>query len=321
MEKAILIKAKAGLGNRILATLTGMTFGLLCERRILVDWADGAYAAPNVNAFPRLFASPMVDDQELDRHWLNVAPPIWRGQLDRQVVDLITQYDPRRFSDPTIYRKYCCDLSTLKHPEDIIIYWSYLPKFQRIRRHFRGDLSQYRNASEQHIIHDLMARLLPLEKTISDDIESFAQAEFKTPMIGVHVRYTDIQSPLKPIHRAIARFRAEQPSAGIFLATDNRAIEDAFKKQYPYVVVTPKWLPYPGEQLHYNTKNSDPQASAIEALKDIYLLSRTNYLVYPGRSTFSYLSRCLGDFSESKVCNVERYSPDVRLRQLGHRLV
>ena len=321
MEKTILIKAKAGLGNRILATLTGMTFGLFCQRRILVDWADGAYAAPNVNAFPRLFASPIVASDELDPQWLNVAPPIWRGQVDQQVVDLITRHDPKRFSDPTIYRKYCCDLSTLQHPEDVIVFWSYLPKFQRIRRHFRGDFAQYRNASEQRIIHDLMARFMPLRQQISDEIAAFAQAEFKTPMIGVHVRYTDIQSPLKPIHRAIAKFHAEVPSAGIFLATDNRAIEDAFKNQYPNVVVTPKWLPYPGEQLHYNTGNADPETSAIEALKDIYLLSRANYLVYPGRSTFSYLSRCLGDFPESRVCNVERYSPGVRVRQLGHRLV
>jgi Nodulation protein Z (NodZ) len=321
MERTLVIKGKAGLGNRILATLTGMAFGRLCRRRILVDWTDGAFAAPGVNAFQRLFASPVVEAGDLNPRSTSVAPRAWRGQIDQQVADMIARYDPKRFSDPTIYRKYCCDLSTLNHPEDVIVYWSYLPKFQRIRRHFRDEFSVYRNSSEQVIIKNLMAKLMPLRDEISDAVREFAETQFRPPMIAVHVRYSDMRSPIKTIHRAIERFRAEQPAAGIFLATDNRAIEDAFRSRYPHVVVTPKWLPSPGEQVHYNTANLDPQASAIEALKDIYLLSRADYLVYPGRSTFSYLARCLGDFPERRVCDVEKYDLGVRARRFAHNLV
>jgi hypothetical protein len=234
---------------------------------------------------------------------------------------MIARYDPSRFSDPTIYRKYCCDLSRLDHPEALIVYWSYLPKFQRIRRHFQGDLAGYRRLSERRIIRDFMARWMPLQADIARAIDAFAQDEFASPMIGVHVRYSDLRSPLKPIHKAVERFLAEAPQAGIFLATDNRAIEDGFKARYPRVVVTPKWLPSPGEPVHYNAGNLDPQASAVEALKDIYLLSRTDYLVYPGRSTFSYLARCLGEAPDRRVCDVERYNPGARLRRLGHSLV
>jgi hypothetical protein len=322
MTRTILIKGKAGLGNRILATLTGMVFGLLCERRILVDWRDGAYAAPTVNAFPRLFASPIVPEDEIDLAQSNtVAPLVWRGHVNDQVADMIARFDPRRFGDPTIYRKYCCDLSTLTHPEDTIVYFSHLPKFQRIRRHFRGELAQYRNASEVQIIHDLMSRWLPLHQRVSNEIDTFVADNFSSPIIGVHVRYSDMRSPVDSIQRAVDRFLTQEPAARIFLATDNRAVEDDFDQKYPHVLVTPKWLPSPGEQLHYNAENVDPEASAIEALKDIYLLSRAKYLVYPGRSTFSYLSRCLGGFPDNRVCDVERYSIGVRLRRLVHNLV
>ncbi len=110
MERSILIKAKAGLGNRMLATMTGMLFGKLCGRRIIVDWCDGTYAEDGVNAFSLLFDAPVLDVTTCRFEDVRaVAPAIWAGHLDWTVSNMIGAYSPRRFRDPTVYRKYCCD--------------------------------------------------------------------------------------------------------------------------------------------------------------------------------------------------------------------
>ena len=57
---------------------------------------------------------------------------------------------------------------------------------------------------------------------------------------------------------------------------------------------------------------------AIEALKDIFLLARCDYLVYPRGSTFSYLARCIGAFSDQNLVDVERYDLIVRAKRTMH---
>lgn len=316
MKKIILIKGKAGLGNRVLSTLCGIIFGLMSGRRIAVDWTDGAYAAPGTNAFPQLFASPCVEGPENFSLGQSVERAIWKDHLNWTVADMIGAYAPNRFQDPIVYRKFCCDLSTLEHVADIIVYWSYLPKFKRIAKHFRGEFAPLRGLPEHALIKELMTRYMPFQPVIADEVSGFAARQFRGPMIGVHVRYSDRSTPIEKVRKELAGLLAREPEATIFLATDNRAIEVDFLRRYPRVVLTEKWLPEPGQAVHYNDKNADLERSAVEALKDISLLSRCDYLIYPRSSTFSYLARCIGDFNDETAIDVERHSPIVHAKRL-----
>ncbi len=319
MTHWLLIKGKAGLGNRLLSTLCGIAFGRMAGRRIVVDWRDDAYAAPGVNAFHRLFQSPVVEESwPFDPTVASVAPAIWRSHLDWTVSRMIGTFDPHRFKDPTVYRTYCCDLSTLRQAEDVLVYWSYLPKFRRIRRHFAGELAAAKRLPDHALIRSLMDRYVALQPHIAAEIDAFAAARFCGPMIGVHVRQSDRSTPLARLRKDVATLLARAPSATIFLATDNLAIQRQFEQSYPNVVVTDKWLPAPGEAVHYNRADADPERSAIEALKDIYLLSRCDYLIYPRGSTFSYLARCLGGFADGNVIDVERHAPIVLAKRAIH---
>ena len=240
MEKLLLIKGQSGLGNRILSSLCGIVFGLLAKRRIVIDWKDGAYAAPGTNAFPKLFSSPVVDQRDVNLAEISVLPKIWRGRLDWTVSKMIGTFDPKRFSDPTIYRKHCCDLTTLTHEEDLIVYWSYLPKFARISRHFHGEFARFRGMPEHRLIKELMSQFVSLQPYIKSEIDAFALDRFKSPIIGVHVRQSDRSMSLGRLHLDLAKLLAKNTGAAIFLATDNSDVEQDFFNRYLQVIVTKK---------------------------------------------------------------------------------
>ncbi|MDR3499404.1 MAG: nodulation protein NodZ [Parvibaculum sp.] len=318
--RRLLIKGKAGLGNRVLSTLTGITYAAITNRQAIVDWRDGVYAPPSVNAFPLLFRSPLVDTSLAFPETNDVSPKIWNGHLDWTVSSMIATYDRHRFRDPFIYRKYCCDLTRIDQREQLLIYWSYLPKFQKIRRHFSGSLAHLRHATSQAIITDLMPRFLRPLPAIEERVANFAAYNFSRWTIGVHVRHSDRLSPLEKIYSHVENALVDHRHATIFLATDNSAVEDEFRRRYANVVVAPKWLPPPGEAIHYNDKNKNMVEAAADALVDIYLLARTNQFIYPRGSTFSWLARCLGDLPEDRVIDVERYDPRVFVKRVIHHL-
>jgi hypothetical protein len=73
-ERYLVIKGGAGLGNRILCTLSGILYGILSKRTIIVDWRDGLYGDPGDNAFQKIFdcsvvkdISSLPDTQDIDR--------------------------------------------------------------------------------------------------------------------------------------------------------------------------------------------------------------------------------------------------------------
>lgn len=140
---------------------------------------------------------------------------------------------------------------------------------------------------------------------IAARIEEFARTHFGTPTIGVHVRQTDNMSAAWIDRKGVAvsaidavlgeRLRFE-PSATIFLATDNRAVQKSFLRRYKRVVVHPKWHPQvAGEAIHGHYACPDKVRAAEDALIDLYLLSRCDFLVYSSRATFArcatYISR------------------------------
>ena len=93
--KYLLVKGKAGLGNRMLCVLTGIIYARLTDRRLVVDWSDFTYSSDGTNVFPRLFVLPeAVDDLPLAAH-TSVRPNLWSGRLNMSAGDLIDQVDPK----------------------------------------------------------------------------------------------------------------------------------------------------------------------------------------------------------------------------------
>lgn len=318
--KYLVVKAKGGMGNRMLCAITGILYGQLANRKIYVDWTDGVYAAPGVNAFDSFFDCSVVTNQSKPPLG-SIFPDIWSGCLDKSVSQMFTKYDPDKHSSKFIHRKYSLDVRNLNYPQDVVVFWNYIDRINNLRRHFNKTNSPYADLSRAAIIRKFLSDEMMLNNDISSKIAEFKDMHWQDHVIGVHVRYTDRKSPLGNYEKPIAKLLRKYPGASIFLATDNQEIESYFQNKYGRIFTTPKWFPSNTNALHTNTECLDKAQSGAEALIDMYLLAECNGLVYPGNSTFSWIPSALLSCEENNTFDVCKYSLKINFYKLIRKLI
>jgi len=316
-EKLIVCKGQAGLGNRILCLLTCFLYAELSDRKVFVDWRDNAYSGNNVNIFPYLFKSDMVVESDLSDYNASVNPLIWKENMHLSVLDLCRQENIKssKINASFIYHAYSASLGKIDYFEDIIIFSSYAHKLPKLRKFFVGKHAEYARLKSPDLLRLLIEKHLSLSDEVADSVNMFQDTCFKRPVIGVHIRHTDRTTPIKKIHAVINRFMKSNSNMQIFLACDNKKVQEDFKHKYQNVTTTEKWLPGPGERLHNNPNKPNNVKMAREAVIDMYLLSKCDYLVYPGRSTFSVISHLLSGLPSDKVFNIDKWNFKEKLKE------
>lgn len=309
----LIIKAKGGLGNRMLSAVTGLITADLMGRDPIIDWRDGVYAPAGQNAYPKLFQSPIALNIEQFDNCEEATPDIWSGQIDQHPTDMITAHDPNRHSDPFIYRKYCIDLNRLKSNKDVAIFWSYLPKHKRLRRHLSKD-PRFSGRRYEDIITEYLDRYFRPNPRVEDRLNDFFGG-LSNPILGVHIRYTDRKVPLEPIFNAIGSYRKTHPGSAIFLATDNRQIQSQFHANYDNVHSIEKRMPKNGRQLHEVFSREEMLVEAENAMVDMWGLARSDFLIHSRNSTFSISSALIGQLSTAQQIDIESRSPKIVLKR------
>lgn len=313
--KVLLIKAKGGLGNRILSAVSGLVFADLTGRSPLIDWRDGSYAPLGENAYPLLFDTPMTGRAEdFDAAPGPVSPPVWAGHLGLTPERMVDLFAPDRHASATVYRRFCTDLSRLDTPEDIAVFWCYLPKFGRLARHMRRD-PRFAGRPAAAVIGDYLTRWFTPNARVRAGVAAML-AEMPRPLIGLHVRYTDRKIPLAPLKAALRRRLAERPGATIFLATDNAAVQAEIAAGFPNVRFTTKHLNPDGSRLHWPSSEIAKVQEAENALIDMHLLAACDHLIYSKHSTFSVTSALIGRIPPARQDDVDRWNPKVVLKRI-----
>ncbi len=316
--RTLLIKGKGGLGNRMLSAVCGLVYADLTGRVPVIDWRDGSYAPMGENAYPLLFKTPIQQTcVAFDATSGAVTPVIWAGHLDRTPQAMIDQFAPNSHSNPMGYRRLCVDLTTLSAPEATAVFWAYLPKFGRLRRHLRRD-PRFAHKSEAEIIHEYLTRYFTPNDRVLNDVDAIT-AGFGWPVIGVHIRYTDRKVPLHRIEDRLRQRISERSGAQVFLATDNADVQDRIKDRFENVHHIPKYLAPDGSRLHWPTSEVEKLHEAENALIDMWLLSRCDHLIYSRHSTFSVTSSHLGRLKPAQLDDVDRYSPGVVAKRVIQR--
>ncbi|OHB61000.1 MAG: hypothetical protein A2167_01140 [Planctomycetes bacterium RBG_13_46_10] len=320
--KCLIVKAKGGMGNRMLCAVTGILYGQLSGRKTVVDWRDGAYSNDGSNTFSRFFNVPFVFPETILPENASVSPSIWTGQLHRSMSSMISQYDPNKHSSIWIHRKYSIDVRKIDYEEDIVVFWYYTQRIQALKKHLQNPDSGFAGLDTAGVIRKVLVEQMKVSDEVRQRIDDFkSKAGWPEKVIGVHIRHTDMKTNLAHYECALRRFLRREPKAHIFLATDNKQISQEYQDRYKNVFSTPKWFPDDVSPMHHNTQCPDKVLNGIEALVDMYLLADCDYLIYPRASTFSWVSRLLSNIPEDRVINTERFNLKVNLKHYIRELV
>lgn len=314
VARALMIKAKGGLGNRMLSAVTGLVLAQLDQRRPCIDWRDGMYVPHGTNLYPLLFEAGWMGQPDLLDDASDVAPSLWAGQLARHPADIIRAHFPIRHRDPFLYRKLSIDLAGRECRQAVGVFWSYLPKLQRLRKRMARHPAFSGIRPDEVTSRLLESHFRPVQEVREQVDRIFAGQT--GPVIGVHVRFTDRKVPLPKIIRRLEKLAARHPEAAIFLATDSAKAQDAILARFGNVITIDKALAADRSALHFASEGfADPVAEARNALVDMVALSRCQWLVHSRHSTFSVAAALMGRIPPSRQCDVDRYNPKVVIKQ------
>ena len=318
-EKFLVVKGKAGMGNRFLSLLDSILYAQLTNRKIVVDWSDEVYSNNRSNVFPDFFNLHHVTQASEIPSTQSVYPSFWKNSLDKSVNEVLLSYespDDLRYNSPKIWSKYTTNMSRIDYSEDVLIRWSYVTETYKLRRHLLGDFAYLQRLSNETILKKIIRENLSLQPNIETIIKKTVDNSFEDIVIGVHVRYTDRKTSKNLYLKFVDKILEKHPKSLIFLATDNPAVEDFFREKYTNILVTDKWYPASGSSLHQNPECPDRFENGVQALIDIYLLSKCNYLIYNKTSTFGVVAKLISDIPEANTIDTSQYSLKGKVKNL-----
>jgi hypothetical protein len=303
-ERVLLVKGRSGLGVRILSALTGILYARLSGRRLVIDWRDAHYAQCGENAFHRFFISPLFGPHDAIPTGGSIAPQVWQGRLDDSATELHLALggDDIRHS----WKRFSIDLGKLDYPENVAVMWTFIDKLDPLRPHMTGEWAALREAPREAILRKLLRENLQLQPGIRGRVDDFARRHLNGRTVGIHVRYSDHRADLWSILRTLDSVLARSPGLKVFLATDNVEVKRLFEDLYPGVVSAPHWYPEAGRPQHYAAPGVDPGEAGVEALIDMYLLARCDWLIVDRSSSFAKIAFLLSDAPPAQVIDVAR---------------
>lgn len=309
MDRYVLVKGKAGLGNRMMSAMTGILYAMLSSRRVVIDWSDFTYSNDGENVFPRLFSTPNFEASLPVGAAESVLPPLWKGRLHKQANEVVDEIDPKAHFRLRGYRPFSFDLKKLDYPETTLVMWSFTHLIHKMRRHFRGSFAWLSSLSDEDVMSWLLSHHLRLHPDIAIEVERrMSTLPSSDNLIGVHVRFSDQKSNIASFYKVIDKLVAGNPAASLFLATDNIKIQQDMVARYGRVTCNDKWFPAEGQAMHQSFDCPDRTQNAIDALIDMYMLSMCKYLVFSGSSSFSYMSKLIGKMPRTNALDVEASS-------------
>jgi hypothetical protein len=322
MNGYVLVKGKAGLGNRMLSAMTGILYAMLSQRNLVIDWSDSTYSDDGQNVFPKLFRAPNSETQLPISAYQSVRPSLWKGRLNQQAAEFIQEIDPAAHRSLRAYRRFSFELSKLEYDEQTLVMFSHTQLIPKLRRHFRGAFSRLAKMSDEDIMRWLLREVLVLNEDIMAKVESrWKKLAGDETMIGVHVRFTDLKTTLGSTYNAVDELIHSVPDYKLLLATDNIGVQKAMVQRYKNLVTNEKWFPDEGATMHLSEHCPDRLQNAIDALIDMYTLAKCQYLVFAGSSTFSYISSLISTMPGSNIIDTERNDPIIRLKKIARKFV
>ncbi|MBF0489369.1 MAG: glycosyltransferase [Candidatus Omnitrophica bacterium] len=300
-KKFLVLKSKVGMANRIESLMAAICYAHISQRTLVVDWREGMYAEKGRNSFHMLFKSPLVNVSDRLPQTDSVFPSIWVRNLDKTIWDVNSPDLP----------VVNIDLSKVDYEEHIVVMSDLRFDLEDFGLNAQSILAFWSCENEKELLRKLLVNYLSLRPDITSRVNEFyANNLHGKKIIGVHIRCTDNQkSPrhyidINKFPSVIQSILKKDPDAFIFLSTDNKRVLGEYQKNYKNIRCTNKFFPDHSEApIHY--RNGTRVDMAKEALIDLYVLARCDYLIYSDRSCFGELALLLSNLDQGNIYNIE----------------
>jgi hypothetical protein len=311
-ERYMVIKGsgEAGIGDKLRAIISALVYAQLSGRTLYVDWNDPAYSDGAHNYFSDLFRLEGVETTNERPLCGTVRPAAWQDKLHLNWDQLYAEFGIPPWNRKWAQETFSFDQGVLDWPEDSCVMWDF-DQFKKLVPFLPG---LYPSLAEVESHERMQGEILRRHVKPSASVEAALQPYLKQldalrPFVAVHVRAAEDNfrmrnaPPVSAYLQATRKMLRRKGACGVFLATDNRDVQDLFVQEFgrDRVVWTEKWLPAPGVALQLGNDCPDRLQSARDALVDILLLASADYLVTMGNSSFSMLARMF-----SATCDAER---------------
>jgi hypothetical protein len=292
---ALVVKGSGGggLGDRLWSVLVGILYCRLSGRAIFVDWTDGLYAEQGVNAFTELFSIRGIEVLHfLPEEGVSIHPPAWQGRLGRSLHEVYVEDGNPPWDRSATIRRYSFDLTALHHPAQVLVMWDF-DQMDKLRQYLEPAQAA---CSQEEVLRTIFQTHVMPNPALAAEAERWVP-DGKGCAVGVHVRATHESSRQKGVvhlhefFRAVDALSAASDITRIVLATDNQEIEKKFRFRYHNVITRTKWFGRPGEPLHLDSACPDRLQNTRDALVEILMLARCDYLITQQNSAFSMVAR------------------------------
>lgn len=333
MDKYLILKGCAGLGNRFVTLMKAIQYAKLSGRKLCIDWCDGMFASVGENAFDKYFDlnyknrvsleeikkafekgaatypkhltmqdfdSPIYPESKSEASFRVYTPKLARNTLYKVGLSLI----------PLHKLVYILGLQSFQRPQKMegMDWWKMvrtmndgnnLPLGSNLWPWLKADIVLFADFRPCISMRNFSKTII-LKDSLQERVNDKAKLLNLNNAIGVHVRYTD----KKPKGRLDALIRTLQAKLqgndmNIFLCTDNKDIEEDFVCSFKErVIKTEKYIPkVKGEGIHiWVSQQSDDSLKTRmfeDCLMDMWLLSKCKLLYWQGNSSFSLISKLL----------------------------
>ncbi len=324
----LVVKGIEGLGNRLMCVANAIEYCQKTNRVLYVDWADGMFAGKGINAFHSYFEIKGIPYEEDAANVAGTTfYPEYAGYLpfDFKTRDYFTSYHYRDCNK--VIRKlidlgssfvhFFCSEDTFKRYH---VFWCHrCAKDKSIRRKLEkhwGDIAVLgsdlpSNRKEDVVFYmdfapdyspDILRKNICLKSGIQQEIDAFLKKnEMFRKTVAIHIRDTDKQHHVdyEKLIQYIQKFMLEHQLEKIYLATDQKVVRDLFLEKFQdKLIMYDEEIPEIDKQSGIGLHMWAEQVNDVhlrekmfhDSIMDMWLLSKAEYLLYQGNSTFSTIS-------------------------------
>lgn len=316
MDKFLILKGCAGLGNRLFTLINALSFCESSNRKLYVDWSDGQFAEKKVNIFSDFFTIKHPNYIEvLPQDFFesnDFYPKTWINNCEKSVYDLFQVGKPgyfvKNFPSYLLTPYYNSRKSQLWVNKNFSSSYGFFDLFNKNNMSF-GSGIPLQIKSKYIFYSDFLPRInnlskikfIVLKKEIKSEIEKWClKYNLNKEFLGVHVRHTD-KTPIKSINYLVEMIKEKHSSLSIFLSTDSHEVERKFKIEFKdKLLIYPKETNNKGNNkrgIHMwgmDNKNDTYKSEMLRfSIIDMWLLSKCKFLIFQSNSSFSLFSKYL----------------------------